>query len=457
MARNKKIRLTKTKVIISVVLLLIMAVALVFADKLEVLVGYKTSLASHQVTLDEINQAPYYVAYIDVGQGNSTFAELPDGKTLLIDGGDIEFGSTVAEFLQERNVETIDYMVATHADSDHIGGLNYVLENFEVVNIYRPFQISCYTDGTPIPQEDLGGIYQEIKSENLSSGRDYSKVTKTTSGVYQKFINAIYSESYTDGSTVKDSVVTVFYDGLTISGSNYEIKFYAPLLRDIKNNLAIEKDDNDNVYDDYESINLEFHSDKTLGYATFGFGNSNASASNDNSAILTLTCYGDKYFFMGDATYSEKSGKEGFSEYEFIDSLSSEEIQELSNIDVFLIGHHGSRYSTSDRLLEILTPRFVVVSVGVGNNYGHPHDESLARIANSSNLEDDYLVRTDENGDIVFANIEGEIRYFIERQGTEEKLEISFRLLIVLITVSLILFILSIRTKMPKKKRAKSF
>lgn len=435
-----------------------MSVALIFADELEVLVGYTTKFESHQTTIDKINQASYYVAYIDVGQGNSTFVELPDGKTVLIDGGDTEYGNVVGEFLQERNVDVIDYMIATHADSDHIGGLNYVLEHFEVVNIYRPFQISCDENKEPNPEEDLGEIYLQLKEANKkNSNNDYSKVNRIQSEVYHKFITHIYSETYTEDTTVKESSVTVFYDGLTISSNNYEIKFYAPQLRDAKNNIALYNDNEDLVFDEFESINLELYSNKTSGYATYGFGNSNSSSSNDNSAIFTLTCFTDKYLFVGDATYTNNDGKEGFSEYEFIESLTLEEKLELSEMDVFLIGHHGSKYSTSDKLLNLILPRFVVISVGLDNSFGHPSEEVLTRVANSSNLEDDYLIRTDKSGDIIFANIDGELMYYVERQGIEEKLKMPFRLLIVVITCFIIMLVLAVKTKKTKKDSTFNF
>lgn len=453
--RKQKIVITKWKVIVSVILLSIMAVALIFADKLEVLVGYSQEFESHQTTIDKINEASYYVAYIDVGQGNSTFVELPDGKTVLIDGGDIEFGQTVGDFLTERNVTKIDYMIATHADSDHIGGLNYVLDNFEVENIYRPFQIS-YNSTTKEPNDvdDLGEIYTKIRNANKSanSDNDNSKISRVETSVYKKFITKVYSETYTGFNGSEQSNVFVFYDGLTISGINYEIKFYAPLLRDISNKIAYVEDDGDDEFEENENINLELHSSRTKGYATYGFGVS-SSASNDNSAIFTLECFDDMYFFMGDATYTNKNGKTGFSESLFIDSLEDDELAELANVDVLLIAHHGSKYSTSDEFLAIIKPRFVVVSVGSDNTYGHPHDEALDRVANSSGLEDDYLLRTDKNGDVIFANINSELMYYVERQATEAKLKISFRLLIVAITATAIIFVLSIRVKPSKKAR----
>ena len=79
------------------------------------------------------------VDFLDVGQGDSALITMPDGTTLLVDGG----GNTneaarrigeavVSEYLWWRGLSQIDYVLATHADADHIDGLNDVLKNFSV-------------------------------------------------------------------------------------------------------------------------------------------------------------------------------------------------------------------------------------------------------------------------------------------------------------------------------------
>lgn len=84
------------------------------------------------------------IDFLDVGQGDSALVTMPDGTTLLIDGGGRPAfaGSTdsarrigetvVSEYLWWRGLSKIDFVLATHADADHTDGLNDVLENFEV-------------------------------------------------------------------------------------------------------------------------------------------------------------------------------------------------------------------------------------------------------------------------------------------------------------------------------------
>lgn len=84
------------------------------------------------------------VDFLDVGQGDSALVTMPDGTTLLVDGGGRpSFGGSndsarrigetvVSEYLWWRGLSAVDYVLATHADADHIDGLNDVLENFNV-------------------------------------------------------------------------------------------------------------------------------------------------------------------------------------------------------------------------------------------------------------------------------------------------------------------------------------
>jgi len=80
-----------------------------------------------------------HVDFFDVGQGDSALITMPDGTTLLVDGGgnlldaSRRIGETVvSEYLWWRGLNQIDYVLVTHADADHIDGLNDVLNNFTV-------------------------------------------------------------------------------------------------------------------------------------------------------------------------------------------------------------------------------------------------------------------------------------------------------------------------------------
>ncbi len=91
------------------------------------------------------------IEFLDVGQGDSAFITYPDGQTMLIDGGGrFSYGResdfvpdlprigerVVSEFLWEKGLSNIDYVLATHADADHMQGLADVVQNFSVGDVF---------------------------------------------------------------------------------------------------------------------------------------------------------------------------------------------------------------------------------------------------------------------------------------------------------------------------------
>ena len=101
---------------------------------------------------------------------------------------------------------------------------------------------------------------------------------------------------------------------------------------------------------------------------------------NDRSTVLRLT-YGDtRALFMGDATIQAE-------EY----MLFRYHRSELA-ADVLKVGHHGSASSSSLRFLKVVSPKLSVISVGTGNEYGHPTVEVLLRLG----LTGTRILRTDE-------------------------------------------------------------
>lgn len=78
------------------------------------------------------------VTFFDVGQGDSTILELPNGDVVLIDAGNPEDGEKIVSIIREKGYEKIDYLIATHPHSDHIGGMTEVVQNFEIGKVYMP-------------------------------------------------------------------------------------------------------------------------------------------------------------------------------------------------------------------------------------------------------------------------------------------------------------------------------
>ncbi|MEA1967523.1 MAG: ComEC/Rec2 family competence protein, partial [Thermodesulfobacteriota bacterium] len=80
-----------------------------------------------------------YVTVMDVGQGSSALIEMPMGKRVLVDGGGFTYFSKfdtgehiVAPFLWKKKIMTLDAVILSHPDADHMNGLVYILKNFKV-------------------------------------------------------------------------------------------------------------------------------------------------------------------------------------------------------------------------------------------------------------------------------------------------------------------------------------
>lgn len=78
------------------------------------------------------------ISFLDVGQGDCTFIQLPNGETLLIDAGNQENGTEIVQYIQNSGENTVDYLIATHPHADHIGGMSEVIKEFHIENVYMP-------------------------------------------------------------------------------------------------------------------------------------------------------------------------------------------------------------------------------------------------------------------------------------------------------------------------------
>ncbi|MDD4169265.1 MAG: ComEC/Rec2 family competence protein [Desulfotomaculaceae bacterium] len=105
---------------------------------------------------------------------------------------------------------------------------------------------------------------------------------------------------------------------------------------------------------------------------------------NDYSAVIKVSFDQVSFLFTGDAQEQ--------SEFQML--VSSRGV--TPKADVLKVGHHGSHSSTTPAFLRAVNPRYAVISVGAGNDYGHPHQEILQRLSGIK------LYRTDLDGTIVF-------------------------------------------------------
>lgn len=143
------------------------------------------------------------IKFIDVGQGEAILIALPE-KTVLIDAGPTGSAPKIAQVLQELGRNKIDYLVATHPDEDHIGGMADVISNTQIGTIYAPnktnntatyrkFLTAIQTNNLQIALAEAGTIIDQTdsykleilwpkKDANFPETNDYSIIIKLTVG-----------------------------------------------------------------------------------------------------------------------------------------------------------------------------------------------------------------------------------------------------------------------------------
>lgn len=230
------------------------------------------------------------VVFFDVSQGDSIFIETEQGHQILVDGGP---GNSVLESLEGHMSpfdKSLDMIILTHADKDHLGGLIGVLKTYEV-------DAFVWTG-----VESDSSLYDELK-ELLKEER---------------------------------VIVVDAFDKILVDDVVLEI--YNPLRE--------------------------------------------AKDLNDTSIVFKLIHNNSKFLLTGDLSSNFED-----------DVMQNFDLES----DVLKVGHHGSKYSTSEDFLKAVSPKCAVISVGK-NSYGHPADRVLDLLKENKVK----ILRTDINGDIVF-------------------------------------------------------
>lgn len=104
------------------------------------------------------------IHYLDVGQADATLIE-NNGKYMLIDAGNNEDGKLLVNYFKSLGIESFEYVVATHAHEDHIGGMDDILNNFKINNFYMPDVVTTTAtfEDVVIAMEDNKLVYDTPK------------------------------------------------------------------------------------------------------------------------------------------------------------------------------------------------------------------------------------------------------------------------------------------------------
>ena len=176
------------------------------------------------------------IYFVDVGQGDCTLIQTQKRKTILIDGGGSEFGSfdvgesILLPYLLDRGITKIDYMMISHFDSDHIGGLFYIMENLRVDNII----ISKQGENS----ENFKKFIKIMQSNNRG-GKNKTNVILVKKGDNIKIDNSSYFEIlFPEDELINDNILNNNSIVAKFVSSNFKMLFTGDIEEIAENRLC---------------------------------------------------------------------------------------------------------------------------------------------------------------------------------------------------------------------------
>ncbi len=255
------------------------------------------------------------VHMIDVGQGDCFVVKLPNSQLFLIDSGNATQSQKIVDYIKTNfSTNKIDYLLATHPDNDHIGGMQVIFEEFEIGYVFRPyirFISNEYYNANVFKEGfNLGAVPEDFQS-SIS---------------YYNFLKAIENEKcgWEFFNMDSDINITLVENGVE---NRCKIDFLTPTCEV-----------------------------KDISYVD----------TNDYSPLVLISFNEKNVLFTGDA--STEVENEFLNVYSYL----------LNNltIDILKLPHHGSN-STSIKFLQEISPEYGLISCGVDNVYGHPAENIL--------------------------------------------------------------------------------
>lgn len=221
------------------------------------------------------------VAFLDIGQGDAIYIEAPNGNQIMFDGGPGKGTLGKLREVMPPLDTSIDMLVVTNPDKDHMGGFVDVLKNFKVQAV-----VESGTDKTTVIYKNLEQNIQNEGAQKILARRGMDIILDKENGVKIKLL---------------------FPD------------------RDV-----------------------------------------NSWDPNDGSVVARLEYGKQSIMLQGDAS-------------SVTENILVQE-QNAQTVTILKLGHHGSRTSSSLAYLQAVHPQYAIISAGLNNTYGHPHQEVLDRL-----------------------------------------------------------------------------
>ena len=157
MTKHKKIKKNIKRNFFEILIILLAFLIINNQDKIKNLFNQNNN--QNQNDYINTNNDLLKVHYLDVGQGDSIFVELPNNETMLIDAAESYQSENIINYLKNLNYQKIDYVIGTHPHTDHIGGLKDIINTFEIGKIFMPKVVST--------TKTYESLLMAIKDKNL--------------------------------------------------------------------------------------------------------------------------------------------------------------------------------------------------------------------------------------------------------------------------------------------------
>lgn len=306
------------------------------------------------------------VHMLDVGQGDCIYIQLPDGKDMVIDcanyNDDKKYEKKTFDYLDTYITDdTVEYLMLTHCDSDHVYFMDELLKQYQVEKLFMPNVLAA--PGTT--SKEKKALQDQIDALDTSRFTDKDTIGTVT---YAEFFIAALTEPNCEIVLNVDSNVNT--NSIIIEETTYRLVFYCPT--------------------------QEYYDDSNLN---------SAERKNAISPIGILEYNGRRIMLTGDSN-------------ELNEPLVVERTGKI-DCDVLKVGHHGSATSTLNPFLDAYTFEYAIISCNThGNKFNHPRQSTLDRLK----AHDIAVYRTDNNGNIVVSvDKDGNIKITTQKEWNKEE------------------------------------
>ena len=279
------------------------------------------------------------ITFLDVGQGDCIYVELPGKEKFLVDGGSSSVGSVgkhrILPFLKAKGVRYLEAVFVTHPDEDHCNGIQELLSQGKQQGI----RVGCLIL-PDIGESSKGQGYRELEKAASEAGISLQYISRgqyiQEKDTLLECLHPVSGFESTDANAY--SIVLRFTSG----------SFTALLTGDLEGS-------GEQALLEELSARREISENQGTGSMAVGPADNMTGSLADN---------------MKDSLTGNMAG-----------SLTDNMAGGPAGITLLKVAHHGSKYSTSEEFLQMINPAIAVISCGKNNRYGHPHEETLERLS----------------------------------------------------------------------------